>query len=454
MTAGTQKLNAIDQTLLAMHDVLRSFGAGGFPAQLHVWLKSRADAQALKGALARLAQHHPVLAARLDDSDGPRQARWRFRPGGVCPLDELVLTSSDDSAVLRHAAEQMARPADVRSEDPIRFQLIHLPDGRDLFLVQYDHALMDANAMWPLLAEIERFTSAPPGEDIPAKTHDAVRRYLDRHSRWRQWLGVYRTLAVRSELLRSRAMTLGVEEAVEGSPMTPRVVLRRLSVDQTDRLAARVAQIGFPSLSTAILGSAFRAVGRLTRQRDARNVRLMSNVGINLRPHRARSNLFSNQASLMALSAWPDELQDWERLVDALNRQMFERLAQGVDVGCLAIASLTAPWLRFLKGPMRRMMRRQQTLTYGFFRVPVSTEDHLAGAPIEALCQTVISWPPFGLSLMANTCHGRLILAATHVRECIDDALMDDFLDAVVQDLCREADRVPVGHAAALPVPF
>src|SRR5207237_432214 len=85
-------------------------------------------------------------------------------------LQETRLDSAAPQAVLDHAGQRLSVPCELPRSDPIRFHLLHRPDGRDVFLVQYSHALTDHADVVRLLGTLDRPTThAPrrPGSGAP-----------------------------------------------------------------------------------------------------------------------------------------------------------------------------------------------------------------------------------------------------------------------------------------------
>src|SRR5262245_9217853 len=164
MSTASHRLSATDRTMLAVDGMLRRTGGSGFETQMFVALLDRIDPKRLRKALARLYECRPVIASRLIDGGGPGEPFWRLRRDAVVPLGEADLESSELECLLDHAGRLLSQPTDLSADDPIRFHLLHRPDGRDVFLLQYNHALMDNNAAVPLLQEIDRLgcPDAPP----------------------------------------------------------------------------------------------------------------------------------------------------------------------------------------------------------------------------------------------------------------------------------------------------
>src|SRR5262249_40228894 len=144
-----QPLGAIDRAMLAVDGTVRAAGYPGFETQMFVWLSGRGDVPRLQAALSHLSHVYPVVTSRLDVTD-PRGPCWLFQQSAEAALRRIDVESVPGGmarqAVLERAAELLSTPHDLAVSAPIRFYLLHGPDGRDMFLAQYNHALMDNNA--------------------------------------------------------------------------------------------------------------------------------------------------------------------------------------------------------------------------------------------------------------------------------------------------------------------
>src|SRR5262245_6696211 len=150
----SQRLTPTDRVLLAVDRAVRGLGGPGFETQTLVCLAGRVDVAGLRRGLERFGARYPIATARLAESANGSEARWRFRPGAHCPLAETWLESAERAEVLDHAAGLLSTPVLPEEADPIRFHLLHRPDGRDVVILQYNHALMDNHAAVPLLGEL------------------------------------------------------------------------------------------------------------------------------------------------------------------------------------------------------------------------------------------------------------------------------------------------------------
>src|SRR6516165_2757869 len=149
-----RRLNAADRVMLAVDQALRHIGYPGFQTQAFLCLGGRVDERELRAGLIRLSECHAVTVARLVEKRGGPY--WQLRQGARLSLDVIELPSDSDAALHQQAGRLLGVTHDPAAEDPVRFHLLRRPDGRDVLLLQYSHALMDNNATPMLLRELVR----------------------------------------------------------------------------------------------------------------------------------------------------------------------------------------------------------------------------------------------------------------------------------------------------------
>jgi hypothetical protein len=446
---GRQLLNPVDRVLWTIDGVLRGLGSGGFETQTLVWTSAPLDAAVLRGALARLGVRHPVVTARLDDL-GDAGPCWCFHPEAGPAVRETTLSSAEPGAVLDHAGSLLGQAWDPAAADPIRFHLLHRPNGADVFLMQYNHALMDNNAAVLLLQEIDRLAREAPdraadcidrrqtGMSASRQRRDLIWDYLRRLPRHRRRQAVADTLR-----LWGRSMRGGVVVLARGGaglqPASGRVRLagRCLGPEATGALHERILRTnGFPSLSMAVAASAFRAIGKLASEQGSSGRRLLAGIGLDLGLRGRKGPIFGNLMSMVPVGAGMEDLEDRDSLVRMLGRQLRERLTGDADLGLLQVAA------QFGKRPrpdarwaIEHLLRHGYSLWYGCFGALDAVGERFCGAPVEKVFCTGPAWPPLGLTLLVNQHRGRLFFQATCTPETVPEELAHRFLDQVVGDL-------------------
>jgi hypothetical protein len=436
-----QPLNAADCALLSVDRTLREMGCPGFETQMLVWLAGRADVVHLREAVACLSRLHPVVASRLVESDGRGESYWHYRPGAECQLREIDLDSAHDDAVLDQAGLLLSTACDPAENDPIRFHILHRPDGRDVFLLQYNHTLMDINTTMRLIVEIDRLCRACPdlsdaSVSSPPRPRDILRNHLRQFPLSRRKTAMRSTLALWGQSLRGGARMLGCATRSRAGSMQLRVATRQLDSQQTRALQSRVVSVcGFPALSMALMGSAFRVIDRLSPQQLKGDGTCVAGIGVDLGLHGKRELTFQNLVSVVPVFAKSGDLRDRDNLVQMLSRQMRERLAEESDLGMLQWTATLSKHRRQTSWVLDFVLRAGFSLWYAYFGALDGVGETFGGSAIDRIFYTGPGWSPMGMTLIANQFRGQLLLQATYVPESVPEGLANEFLDGVVGDL-------------------
>jgi condensation domain-containing protein len=436
-TAGRQRLSTADRVLLAVNQSLREQGSAGFETQMLVWLSGRIEAGDLRAAMAQIGERNPVMTAHLVESEQQGGPFWRFRPESRCSLRETSLASAEPEAVLKYAAQLLSGGGDLERSEPIRFHLLRRPNGHDVFLMQYNHTLMDNRAALGLLQEINRcFHGRPEAPNgLRATQRDFVRGYLQRYERSRRTSAALKMTELWGQITRGGATMLGHPIRDDGKPLRFGIAARSLPPCETSALTSRVVRVcGFPSLSMAILGSAFRAIDRLTPPgRGSRN--FVAGIGIDLGPRDRSASLFQNMLSIVPSCARQQEIGDRDQLVRILSRQLKDRLEQEVDLGMVQHMAIFCRRPRHARWVLDALFRHTFSLWYAYFGSQDAAGERLCDVDIDQICFSGPAWSPMGISLIANQFHDRLFLQATYLPDSVPDDLANRFLDEVVDDL-------------------
>lgn len=441
-TPGRQYLNAADRLMFVAHKGLRSLGHPGFQCQTHVWLRGRVDVHALREALALLQQRYPVVTSRSVIPDRQEGPYWEFQPDADVELHEAALEGSDESAVHGYAEKIYVRPIDHDRVDPISFHLLHLPDGRDVFLLRFGHSLMDGKAPEFVLQEINRF-HAQGGENSTAikpngadHEPDELAAYLDRFDRKQRVRAALRV--IRSHIrLPSRLMSLDPPDLSDLLFEPFRIAVRSLDEAQTEVVTKRTRQLcGFMNMSPVVLASAFRAISRLTQRRQNKRTCFQTDVPLNLRPPGRFEPIFHNFMSFIQLRATGAELGHRDELTQALNSRMRDQLRRGMELGNLQMMTVMSRYERLLaKHIKERMKKHPFTLAFGYQGPAVSGLEIFCGQEVDRLYTLNTGMSPPGITLQVNQFRGRLNLSVSYVSSGVPEALTNAFLDTMIEDL-------------------
>jgi hypothetical protein len=427
--AGRHALNAADLHVLRTHDYLQSLGHTGLVCQTHVWCAGRVDEVRLQAALAALCRRFPVMQSRLVRGRRNTRADWVFTGGPGLPLHLHELPDPSEAAVLGFAEGLLATPPDFSREPPLSFHLLRRPAAGDVLVLPYSHALMDGRSPELLLAELERPTA--DADAGPEDEGDPLADHLARFSLWRRFRSVVQTLR-QSRRHRGEPMTIVLPDLPRWVLGPPRIILRSLAREDSERLSARLRKLcGYEAMATAILASSFRATAACASRRFGPDARCRTFIPLNLRQSGELRPIFHNLLSRVTVSAAPAELADRDGLTKALNAQVRDALRRGEDLGWLQMMR----WSRHRRKGTSKPESGRRSFAFSFHGRAVAGFDSLCGTAIERLFTLVATIYPPGVHLQANQVGGRLHLLLYFIAGAVPEPLANAFLDAVAADL-------------------
>lgn len=437
--SGCRPLNPIDVAMHSVDRTIRGMGYSGFETQLLVWLAGRVEVSTLRQAIARLGKLYGAVNSRLmEQREGRSPAGWQVQPDENAELQEIDLPSSNPATVLTRAAELLSTSLELENNPPIRFYLIHRGDGGDVLLLQYNHVLMDNSGLGLVVREIDRLSRHPGGSDEAPHEEPkwVVNKYLRQFSHAHRREAARETFDLNRRVLQGPAATLngGNEVFFRGAKLG--VASREIDRERTRGVQAHLARWGgVPSLSMAILASAFRAIGRLGpgEQNVGRN--FVAGIGLDLGLRSGRSPSFQNLMSVVPLSACAEDLENREDLVCILSNQLRARLETKCDLGIVRFAAGFSRRPRHIDWVIQHLLRRSYSLWYAYFGSLDLIGNRLCGVEINKAFFFGPTWSPIGISLLANQFHGCLFLQATYDPQLVPEQLANQFLDFVLGDL-------------------
>jgi hypothetical protein len=435
VTGPSCRLNAADRFMLVIDRTVRGLGGPGFETVTFVCLDGRIDRAKLLRRLGDLNRICPVVTGRLREE----VPCWELRPGAEVNFRETDLPTADRQAVLDHAAGLLAGETDPVRVDPMRFHLLHLPDGRDVFLAQYSHVLLDharaVGVIRRLGTHADGAGECPPDAD---RWRDPVWAYLRRFPRALR----HRSGREASDLRRDlRGGSIKLGQFTPGNPEATRyaITTRRLTAEETRAAEARVrAVVGVPNLSMAILAALFRGLDRLTAGRPDRGNYYQAGIALDLGLKDRPAHALENLSTLVPLRVPASEVRDHDGLLRALARQLLDRLAARTDIGILEMVTQfgrrrdRAGWV------MDLLMRYCLCFWYGYLGA-LDVGPTFLGVPVVEAFSAGPTWPAVGVTLLANQFRGRLHLQLTSIPQVVPEPLAADYLDGVVADLLARA---------------
>lgn len=449
-----QYLNAADRLMLVGQEALNNLYDGGFQCQTHVWIGGRIDVPLLRAALADLNRRYPVITSRLVSPGDARGPYWKYQPGAQVELYEATLPTADTASVWAYAEEIYSIPMDHTKDDPITFHLAHLPNGHDVFLMRYGHVLMDGKAPEIVLQEINASYAACKNgngehtEDDAADEsfdhdpalieEDEMVAHLSRFDRKRRFKAAMQV--VRANIrLPSRSITLVSGQTNEWKFTPYRITVRTLDVEQTETIAERTRQLcGFPSLSPAVLASAFRTISKMTKGPLTNRTLFHADMPLNLRPPGIHTPVFRNFMSFVQMQAMAPELKDRDELTRLLNTRIRDQIRRQIDLGNLQMMSLLSRFTWLLKKHILDRARKQPlTLFFGFLGPSLQGLTEFCDQPIDWLYSATGAVSPPGITLQVNQFAGKLNLVLAYVSETVPEPVANEFLDTLIADMLK-----------------
>ena len=434
-----QLLNPLDVALRCIDHAIRGMGFPGFETQMLVALAERVDVPRLRNALTRFGRRHPVVTARLVEDEGRHPSFWQFRPGAIPQLPEIELSSAEPSAVLAAAANLLSTPQDPAAADPLRFHLLHRPGGGDVLVIQYNHTLIDNSATALIVREIDGLsqTGGTAEQDQPHfEPRFLIGNYLRHVPHADRRAAAQAAIELQAHIIRSRGALLGRGEKNVTRPTRLKVAARVAEPELTRAIRGRAAELcGLPSLSMAMLGSAFRGIRALGSPEHNTGRHYNAGIGLDLDLREESGALLQNLLSLVAIYARGDELADRDGLVRSLSLQMRDRLVRRLDLGIVRLVHVFHRRPRYVSWVMGHLLRWSCSVWYAYFGALDSVGPRFCGVPVERVQYIGPTWSPKGIALLVDQFAGRLYLQLTFDPELVAEPLANTYLDWLMGDL-------------------
>jgi hypothetical protein len=441
--AGIQPLNPLDVAMRCVDRSIRGMGYPGFETQMLVWLKNRVHAGKLRDAIEGLSRRRPVITARLVD-DAPKEgaaAYWQLQ-NTTATLEIALLAADDEQSVLDRAEQLISTSCDPTGASPVRFHLLRRKNAGDVFLMQYNHVLMDQSASITLLRELNMLVGSPSELD-EAPQHEprnVLNHWLRRLPRARRREAAAAAVELQGRTLRGRAAILGTGEEDKPRQVHLRIATRVLEPDAVRAIHAHSGRLcGLPSMSMTILACAFRAIQRLAPAERNAERNYIAGIGLDMNLRRQERAVLQNLMSVVPVFARPQELADRDELIRVLSRQIRQRVQAKIDWGVLRLVNGFQRRPRHIRWVVEHTLRWTFSLWYAYFGSLDAVGERLCGCLIDRIQYVGPTWSPLGLSLLANQYRGSLYLQATYDPDLVACALAEEFLERVLSDLIHVA---------------
>jgi len=243
-------------------------------------------------------------------------------------------------------------------------------------------------------------------------------------------------IRLQAQVLRGRAVTLRREGTVAVGLPALQIAARTLPPSQWRALRARIVAVcGYPSVSMALLGSAFRAIDRLAPTENSHNGQFMAGIGLGLNLRAPRALSFQNLTSLVPIRAHRDDLGDRDQLLRMLSAQMRQRLAEDIDLGYLRLSTVFSRRPRHTYWVVQHLLHYGYSLWFAFFGSLEAVGSELCGAKIENVAYAGPVWSSIGLNFLVSQYRERLTMQVTYDPRIVPPSLAHEFLDFLQADL-------------------
>ena len=439
--SDVQWLNPIDCTMRCVDVAIRQLGYPGIETQMLVWLEGRVDAAALR-TRDRTAQ--PILPGRLprdwwSPAARPRSILLAVSPGrGLPAAGNGVVFGRSGGRLGPCRRDSLQRPRPDRS--PILWNSISSTVPAARMSCSCSTITCSWTTRWRYRSCGKSIGSreADVGPLLPGQQENLVFQHLRQFPTATRREAVQAAIQLQAHALRGRAATLLPVGPAPSGPGTTCGLSRGLSGGrkQPAFVARIIALCGFPCLSMAVLGSAFRAIHEFGPPADPRQD-FVAGIGIPLTRNDREMLLFQNLTSAVPIRVQRQDLADRNHGRASVERPTStaagreRRSGRPGDDRRLQPSPSLCRMGRLAPGALRilalvRLLRESRTQQASSSAARGSTDLFHAGGPV---------WPSIGLTLLVNQCHGHLHFQATYDPRLLSPSLAEAFLDFVLTDL-------------------
>lgn len=428
-------LTGADCFLRAFDGEVRRWSGSSHLSQLILRLGPGFSSQALRHALDKVAQHNPILSARIERRFGLAAPAYRWTSErGPSPIFEVHrggVRSDEVPSLFFERLNGVQRPA--RGE-LLRLDAVRYDDESVDLAMTWLHMLLDGSgseALVELLEGCSRGSRAPDDSgDSSVENPSGLRGLRGRGEQARAWREALRTKASRPP--RSLAGPL------KRSRQQLRYDLQTFDVDATRGITERAqSSAGFLTPMLFYLAAAIRAHHRVFVDRGRVPESYLVPLPVNLRPRGTQVAVFRTHVSMLWFQVFPEDVESLDGLIDVLKRQRREMIRQHEVENGLAAMDF-ARWMP--KRLYSRMARRDFAgeLCSFFFAY---TDDFLPtlksfmGAPIVNGFHAPSVPPSPGSSAIFSIRAGRLNATHVHQQDVLSPSELASFWGQLREDL-------------------
>jgi len=417
------RLTGADCFLRAFDDEIRRMAGASHVSQLVLRLGPGFDVERFRKLIDQVARAQPIVRAPIGRRFALGAPVYRLAEAARCALPPIRVVDVDgppepDALLPERFAGALNEPLSARRGRLLRFDAVRYAGGAlgtDL-AASWLHMLFDGSGSETFMGWLDAcFRGASSPEELPCpdelapepRPDETLRERGDRAMAWQRWLdgfGAHRPHSLAGPLRRTRQQL--------------HYARLRLSAEQTARcIEAAKQRAGFLTPTLFYLAAAIRAHHAVFRARGVDPGSYVVPLAVNLRPKGAAKAIFRTHVSLVWFQALPEQVDDFDALIDVLKQQ---RLA-AIKAGQVENAVAAMDFARFAPSRLyARMSRRgfRGELCSFFFAFTgdfLPGVEHFLGAEIRDGFHVAPVPPSPGSCVALSVRGGRL--AATHAHQ-------------------------------------
>jgi len=347
------RLNGADCFVLALNRMMRRTGQQELIGQTHIILESLPDLVSLRAAADQLAKNFPVLDAKALRNPFNLLASWKWKessrglPIRLWRESGSTSNSSEDFLEISNfqdlsesiMTEDLSMNGGLRN---LRLDLVHLREGKWVFIMTWSHLLLDGRGAEMLLGALIE------GKSIPG---NGFQNTIPQKKLWPRIQSVRPILEHFSRLSDYCHQSLGGSRARLGRF---RYKLLHLDENQSSQVQTRATEYATSlTINSFYLAIAARAHRSAFQSRGKDPQHYLLSIPVQMRRRGAKAPIFQNCISMLFYHFKNKDLDTIE-IATRVSQEQFEKMARkGLDRSFLDLLELmrripSAPYMSFV----------------------------------------------------------------------------------------------------------
>ncbi len=432
----TIPLTGADCMLRAFDREASRYHTASHASQLVLRLGPGLEVGALRSLIEDVARAAPIVRA------GIRRPGLLGAPVYDCriiseppPLrvHDFLRTPVAPSVVPEEFAAAMNQSFDGRHGELLRFDMARYGDGSSDLALTWLHMLLDGTgselfvrALAEIAAGTRRASDLSHGAAVPGEAI-SFRERGDRARRWQGFLSGFASRPPRS-----------LAGPLRRVPQDLRYRVLSFTSDETDQIAAAAKEkAGFLTPVMYYMAAAIRGHHRLMVERGTVPASYVLPLPVNMRPKGQDGAIFRTHVSMIWFQVGPEQVEDFDDLLDALKTQRREAIRQNlVDCGGHAIDfARHVPADLFGRMVRRTLAGELCSFFFAFTGDFLAGVDEFLGAPVRDGFHVPAVLPSPGSCAAMSVHRGRLNLTHVYQTGALSEAEVARFAEVMRDEL-------------------